>query len=70
MVGLDFYQSDYFLVRGDLIKLLKNQQKKMDDINLIEVMYNLFKKHPQTKIKMVSYVKNFPKVNNLEIFPE
>ena len=39
----------------------------MDDINLIEVMYNLFKKHPKTNFKLISYVKDFPPLDNLEI---
>jgi len=66
IVGLDFYQSDY-LVRRPHQNPLHLQQEKMDRINLVEVTANIFRKFPEVDIKMVSYYKGFPELDNLEI---
>jgi len=66
VIGLDFYQHDY-LFRRTHQNPLELQREKMDRINLVQVMADLFKSNPDTQIKMVTYCDDFPELENVEI---
>jgi hypothetical protein len=64
IVGLDYYQSDY-LFRRPHANPIEVQRAKMARINLVEITADMFRRHPDVRINMVSYYKGFPEVENV-----
>jgi len=64
IVGLDFYQSDY-LFRRPHQSTIEVQRAKMNRTNLVEITAAIFQQYPEVDIKMVSYFKGFPEVQNV-----
>ena len=64
--GLDFYSVPYMVTQMQAATLKLNEQAgKMGRLDLMDYVYGLFEKFPATRINMVSYYKNWPKIANM-----
>jgi hypothetical protein len=62
MVGLEFYLSDYLVKKN-----YPHQLQKTKKINLVDSFIKIVKDHPNIEYNIVTYFKELPKLDNLNI---
>jgi hypothetical protein len=66
--GLDFYSSKYMTTQTQTTHLtIDNQAAKLDRLGLQEFVFSLFRKFPETKIKVASYYNDWPEIHNVSM---
>lgn len=62
MIGLEFYHSNYFVKKN-----LAHQLAKTKKIKLIDSFIKIVKDHPNIEYNVVTYFRDLPKLDNLNI---